>query len=475
MCGLVGAAGDIRYDEKVAFRHLLFLDHMRGPHSTGVATAIRKTNNVHLYRSIGHPFNIFEDKKFSEQQNGIYSGDPKMMMGHNRFATVGKIVPSNAHPFRHGDIVGAHNGTLDQLGINNLDNVDDFEVDSEAIIFNINKNGFENTIDRLHGAWALTWYDKKLETLHFIRNDQRPLFYRLSSDKKTIFWGSEEWMLSVALQKSKIFNPSEAKLFETNRLYTIGLDGLNKLEIDISKKEYKGFTPPPPKIHHVVSQGNMKSGGMSHRTSSSTNPFTSHANTDSDKLMSNIKEKEYQYLQNNIGSEVSFYFATYQDNDEYLSGWPMYIGPNSQYFNIPIRVYINSKNANYKEWKTGGVQKTYKANLKQAKVSADGHYYILLDMRTIKLEEKRNKVVSIMERFKASVDKLETTKGFIGQEMSKDEFIKKTCNGCAYCSADISWEDRDNILWATNDDAIGACCSSNKERLNELYTLYGIK
>ena len=40
---------------------------------------------------------------------------PRAIIGHNRSATIGNITKDNAHPFRKGDLVGVHNGTIHSL------------------------------------------------------------------------------------------------------------------------------------------------------------------------------------------------------------------------------------------------------------------------------------------------------------------------------------------------------------------------
>src|SRR3546814_8848521 len=76
------------------------------------------------------------DLRFSEANN-VYQS--LAFVGHNRFATKGKVNDLNAHPFHYGNIVGAHNGTLEKSSWDALDKKlgEDTDVDSQAIITSI--------------------------------------------------------------------------------------------------------------------------------------------------------------------------------------------------------------------------------------------------------------------------------------------------------------------------------------------------
>lgn len=77
-----------------------------------------------------------------------------------------------------------------------LDEGDKHDVDSKVIFRNIELNGAKHVWDKAHGAMALTWWDDRDQTLNFIRNNQRPLFFWRY--KNTIIWSSEKWILTTA-------------------------------------------------------------------------------------------------------------------------------------------------------------------------------------------------------------------------------------------------------------------------------------
>ena len=197
MCGLVGFIGPAISKNDDIFADLLFLDTVRGKDSTGV-TCVAVDGSTTSFKALGLPDNLFQDKDFRKallRQNNI-------VMGHNRFATKGNVNEANAHPFTHGRITGMHNGTL--VGDWRLDNYQDFDTDSEAIMYNIAKDGIEETYKKIEGAAALSYYDDEEQTLNLITNGRRPLYLATLKDRPGMFYASEQWMLNAAITRNEI-------------------------------------------------------------------------------------------------------------------------------------------------------------------------------------------------------------------------------------------------------------------------------
>ena len=207
MCGHVGMAGAIDYKLESMFRDMLTMDTVRGPHSTGVAI-VDKDGSVVVSKKVGPPANLFDSKSFTKDMSGVNN----VLLGHNRYATNGKINEVNAHPFHIGDIVGGHNGTMKTW--HNLKDHTHFDVDSECIVNSINEIGINKTVSLLNGSFALVWWDQNSNTINLVRNSERDMWVAHTDDEKTFIWASEDWMIEAAAERNTVDITGISKLTE---------------------------------------------------------------------------------------------------------------------------------------------------------------------------------------------------------------------------------------------------------------------
>lgn len=237
MCGLVGVAGDLALIDEHLMKRLFILDYFRGTDSTGLA-AISAKGVPTIVKMATHPINLFDSKAFDKALNGYLSS---AFIGHNRAATLGLVNDLNAHPFQYGNIVGAHNGTLDKASWERLQIASGVEtdVDSAAIFACINAIGIKDTIKLMEhgrtastGAWALVWYDMSDDTLRFLRNEHRPLWYGMSEKGDKLVWASEFEMIQSAVSLTNGWTLERDKdgfsfyPFRSDTLYEIKLTDL---------------------------------------------------------------------------------------------------------------------------------------------------------------------------------------------------------------------------------------------------------
>jgi predicted glutamine amidotransferase len=262
MCGIVGVVGNVFKKEEDIFADLLRVDILRGPDSTGVAT-IRGNGQVAWVKDACFPDDLIDSKSY----RGLFLGKITAVIGHNRWATKGKVNAKNAHPFAVGKITGVHNGTL--TGQHHLPDHRQFPVDSENIMHSIDKDGIDATVAKLLGAYCLVWINQEENTINFLRNEERPLFLTLSEDQKTLFYASEGWMLAGILGRHGKKHGDIWPL-PVDTLFTYKLGDVN---VPVDKphcRKLEGMVPPPPvkyiPPHNYNTQRDSSRGGYGRKS-----------------------------------------------------------------------------------------------------------------------------------------------------------------------------------------------------------------
>lgn len=209
MCGLVGIMkpSKMNTNDVKCFKNMLYADALRGHHSTGVFSLATKTSVVSdntfegsVHKAAGTMLAAIKDKDAGLE--GAISTRAGLLLGHNRYATMGAHTAANAHPFEHGDVVLAHNGTLwDHYDLT----TDYFHIDSEAIckaMSLVDPSDAGNVIKQLKGAFTLTWWDYRDSSFNMVRNDERPMFYAIANGN--LYYASEKLMLEWCLDRNNI-------------------------------------------------------------------------------------------------------------------------------------------------------------------------------------------------------------------------------------------------------------------------------
>lgn len=418
MCGLVGVAGAISVKQEGVFKQLLQLDTIRGPHSTGILAVDARASHCVL-KKVGTPWDLEQYKGYEE----IFRATLNVLMGHNRWATKGKINSTNAHPFEHGHIIGAHNGTLRNQSL--LPDHLEYEVDSDNIFHAIETIGVAKTVAKLAGAFALTWYDKFNESINFIRNDERPLWICEDKEEKTVFWASERWMLEIVLQKADIkykepFQPKPGQLFTYKLEHSYQPKAFKAIEVaDLELHTYPVYVPPAKTTG--AGTGNSGTG-----KSANGNVFEKE-----DKRGKKLITPNELILQ----GSVEFFASSLRTSEETGAQW-ISCGATQDDCEIELRLYINDQKL--ADWVLNSV------HLFEGKVRSfltlGGHTYAILDPTSIIELFKKDESLTEEEEEEWAVI-------YGGEIISETNFELLVSCGCGNCKAVPTIAESEEIVW----------------------------
>lgn len=221
MCGIIGAIHTRALPANVDkfLKNALVVDAVRGAHSTG-ACILSKTGDKLFYdiRKEAVCGGEFVETTYdpTKENSNVYA-----VIGHNRYATVGGITKATAHPFKVGNVIGVHNGTLTGDWRKKLDCGKKIEVDSNGLMHSLMYRGANKTFSSVSGAAAVVWTDILHNRTFVYRNSQRPLHYAHTTGGVLIY-GSEKLMLEWLIDRNNItVTPAGVQSFDTDTVYEI--------------------------------------------------------------------------------------------------------------------------------------------------------------------------------------------------------------------------------------------------------------
>ncbi|MEO1958778.1 MAG: glutamine--fructose-6-phosphate transaminase (isomerizing), partial [Nautiliaceae bacterium] len=185
MCGIVGCKG-VDNIKEFLIEGLKELEY-RGYDSAGVGVIDKE--DLKVIKAVGKLVNLETKLK------NVKFIDPKVGIGHTRWATHGKPTEINAHPHRGEFSAVVHNGIIENyqeikkfLQEKNIEFIS--QTDTEVIVrlFEYYYEGdsfeaFKKVLDRIDGAYAILLITKKEPQKIFFAKNGSPLIVANNSDK----------------------------------------------------------------------------------------------------------------------------------------------------------------------------------------------------------------------------------------------------------------------------------------------------
>ena len=263
MCGLSGImSSTLSFSEENTFRDLLNVSSLRGVEGSGVIVAQREILKANPKIVDLKTTQIAGALAYSEKLFELLKPRCSIIAGHARWPTKGGVDINAVHPHRCEHIIGVHNGTMHKVAGEDVKD----RSDSAMLFESFAKIGVEETIKNSDGAYALVWIDEKDQTLNFLRNGQRTLYFKNVGWQKninTLSWSSEQEMLDFVYKRNYRGNNTWDTYLPTDTWFKYPLD----VKHIIIPEEVKTDIKPVPKIYPVGEyRGYRGHGGSNYRS-----------------------------------------------------------------------------------------------------------------------------------------------------------------------------------------------------------------
>jgi hypothetical protein len=199
MCGIFGGIGNNLNTGII--RALAIANRERGKQSMGLFDSNGKAIKAGI-----DPLKALAHAEFSAFVN---TADRWFLAGHTRHATHGKINDTNAHPFRFGRIIGAHNGIVHTPRDRN------YTVDSEYLFDQLNRcdGNYQTAFADIDGYWGLSWFDGSAFYLQAHANE---VCIGLADDNNYYYSSDAEHLAACIGTADKICTLSKGKTIRFN-------------------------------------------------------------------------------------------------------------------------------------------------------------------------------------------------------------------------------------------------------------------
>lgn len=464
LCGIVLAGGNLVSTETELFTQLLYADVFRGVHATGVFAKRLEEGIVMAKDAV--PSHIFmRSKEYQDVLTGKTTTTvaPAFIVGHNRHATRGASGdPKGAHPFQHGNITLVHNGTLTDQSL--LPEHQQFMVDSDNICYSINKIGAAETIQKLDGAFTLIWHDASDDTVHIIRNEERP--FHLAKVGVDWFGASEEDMLMWILTRNRSYKNRSIEHFECEVGVEYVFDVSGKVKKFTLKEQIKHTLPVFTYASRFGSLGGGWQNDYGNRTTR-TYPTQSQEERKAASAAGYNATAIRHGLEVRVDHRIEFIpttFVPFSNGNKkqgklsgcYMDGQYEYVEVDA--FTIDAQMYEDSQQ-DLKIMCTGTVQSIIEVPNKQGAANRVSPRVIVTGVSLVRPDvSKGNKIDQELTELNDDIpfdqeainSELDSFRTVTGREITRTFWIKHDHGVCLGCNKGIAWVDAPKAAFAYN-------------------------
>lgn len=452
MCGIVGVvSSELMGSPKrqAYFEQALYADALRGFDSTGMFAVDpnRKNNKVAIHKRALPAQDFLDSRGFAKFSK--FAMNSTVLVGHNRKATVGNVVDSNAHPFSHDHITMVHNGSLfNKASLIKHDVVKNkpvFDTDSETLTKAVALHGHKEAIESADGAYALVWYNEQDNCLYLARNDDRPLHIAFVEKENTMLIASESLMMQWIAQRNQI---KIEKVLWLTPGYIYKFD-LSKDVREYSTETFTAYSSMETNWYGNYGgySGNAAGAAGRKESKSSVVPFNGGSKSPVDHIKLGDKIK-FSY----------FSFRKYNDTGKLgrVIGMPKGVDPKNPTYTIVV--HQQSGDWDWSKLHEGEVVR---------KAIVDGAWVVTVTNPVITNEDdpwlisydrkdssKKDSIIELEDIAGLILDDDDkyvgesSYSGPFGVKLSKESIEKLFEDGCFGCQEKLSVEDHDKIVWA---------------------------